>query len=126
MRPKVFLASQFFILSLFFSVLFDPVGIGYFLMGLVWIFSKKLAYFEVLATFILKGNYGFVMAYVPAVAAWYQKILPGVPHSTMMILLSIVATSGFLYGAYLGVKLSGRIVTKALKKYGPDLLGMTQ
>lgn len=123
LKPRTFLSSQFFILSLAFSVFFDPIGISYFLLGVVWMFSKRLAYFEVLAIFVLKGEYGFLFL-APSIEHFYSSLT--IP-AFSIIIKAIVPPEiilGFLYGSILAVQISGKLVRNQIRRKAPDLLGM--
>jgi hypothetical protein len=113
MKPKTFLAAQFFILSLSFSAFFDPIGISYLLMGVVWMFSKKLAYLEVGLIFLLKAEYSW--AFLVPMSAIPLAIRPIIPVEAMI---------AFIYGGILAVGVSGRIIVIELKRKAPDLLGL--
>jgi hypothetical protein len=113
MKPKTFLAAQFFILSLSFSAFFDPIGISYLLMGVVWMFSKKLAYLEVFLVFLFKAEYSW--AFLIPMSAIPVVIRPIIP---------IEAIGAFLWGAILAVGISGKIIMLELKRKAPDLLGL--
>jgi hypothetical protein len=120
MNPRTFLSSQFFILSFAFSVFFDPVGISYFMLGVVWMFNKKLAYFETLAIFLWKGSYGIVFL-SSSIEQLYQK---GPFFEAFKAILPAEIVLAFLYGAILAVQISGKLVRQQIARKAPDLLGM--
>jgi hypothetical protein len=119
MNPRTFLSSQFFILSFAFSVFFDPIGISYFLLGVVWVFNKKLAYFETLAIFLWKGQYAIFF-----LSPMLDPLYNGAFSEVFRTIMRIEIVPAFLYGSILAVQLSGKLVRQQLKKKAPDLLGM--
>lgn len=124
MKPRTLLSSQFFILSLAFSVFFDPIGISYFLLGVVWMFSKRLAYLEVLAIFVLKGSYGFALL-SPGLEKVYSGWTSNPAISTIFkIIVPPEIIGAFLYGAILAVQISGKLIKAQIARKAPDLLGM--
>jgi hypothetical protein len=118
-----FVAAQFFILSLSFSLFFDPIGISYFLIGLVYMLSRKLAIFEVVIVFFLKGEF----AYAFTAPAWTQSLVTA-PNllsfkPVIQTILWFYIPIAFLFGAILAVQTSAKIVKSKLRKKAPDLLG---
>jgi hypothetical protein len=121
MNPRTFLSSQFFILSFAFSVFFDPVGISYFMFGIVWMFNKKLAYFETLAIFLWKGSYGIVFLSSATVQEFYGT---GPLSQIFKEIVPAEIVLAFLYGAILAVQISGKLVRQQIARKAPDLLGI--
>jgi hypothetical protein len=119
MKPRTFLSSQFFILSFAFSVFFDPVGISYFMLGVVWMFNKKLAYFETLAIFLWKGSYGIVF-----LSSSIEQFYKGPFSEAFKAIVPAEIVLAFLYGAILAVQISGKLVRQQVARKAPDLLGM--
>src|SRR5712664_1424274 len=112
MKPRNFLSSQFFILSFAFSVFFDPIGISYFMFGVVWMFNKKLAYFETLAIFLWKGSYGIVFLSSGIEQAFYQ----GPFNQAFHTIVPVEIVLAFLYGAILAVQISGKLVRQQIAR----------
>lgn len=122
MKPLIFLSAQFFLLTLSFTLFFDPVGISFFLLGLVWILNKKLAYLEVFVIFILKGQFGYMIASLDFMVAQMP-----VSVRTLFWLrpfLTVYMGAGFFYGSTMAVKLSGKLVKRQIKRKAPDLVEM--
>lgn len=122
MKPLVFVAAQFFLLSLSFSLFFDPIGISYFLIGVVWILNRNLAYAEIIIEFLAKGQWSWLF-FAPAITTFFPH-LPSryVPLVTDVVYVEILLAA--LFGASLAVGLSGKIVLKQIRKKAPDILGI--
>lgn len=120
MKSLPLVALQFFILSFVFQVFFDPIGIGYFLIGLVYIFNRKLAIAEVVGIFFLKGQYGYAFT----APAWANLTHNPSVQNIMTGALFIEIPAGWIIGAVMAVQISAKIVKMKIEKQAPDVLGM--
>lgn len=120
MKPLVFVAAQFFLLSLSFAVLFDPIGISYLMLGAVWILSHKLAYFESILIFLGRGGYGWSLT-----AQGFTPVFQASPLTSVILLaLPVYILISGLLGSMFSAKLSGSIIRHQIRKKAPDILGM--
>lgn len=113
-------ALQFFILSFMFKLFFDPIGIGYFLIGLVYLFNKKLAIAEILGIFFLKGEYGLAFT----APAWASLTHNPTVQTVMTQALFIEIPVAWCLGAIMAVQISAKILKMKIEKQAPDILGM--
>lgn len=116
--------AQFFLLSLSFAIIFDPIGISYFVIGLVWLFNHKLAYFEGLLIFVLKGQFGWAFA-SPVFLPLFPSASPFLLHIIRIILIFYIPAA-YILGICLSIAMSGSLVLRQIRKKAPDLLGMIQ
>lgn len=124
MKPLNFVTAQFFLLSLSFAVIFDPIGISYFLIGLVWLFNHKLAYFEGLLIFVLKGQFGWIFANSAFLPLFSEASPFQIRIISIFLLFEISIT--YMLGVLLAINMSGKFVNAQIRKKAPDLLGMIQ
>lgn len=111
---------QFFILSFTFQIFFDPIGIGYFLSGLVYIFNRKLAVAEILLVFLLKGEFGYAFT----APAWASLTHNPTIASIMTQALFIEIPLAWIAGAVMAVQISAKILKMKIRQHAPDVLGM--
>jgi len=121
-KPTVFVAAQFFILNLAFAMFFDPIGISFALLGMVWIMHHKLAYAEAIIIFVAKGGYGFAfiaggLMIVDANALGVTNVI-----SVLRPIVSAYALGCLFLGFAYAAKLSGQLLQHKLKRKAPDLL----
>lgn len=124
MKPLNMVTAQFFLLSLSFAVVFDPIGISYFLIGLVWLFNHKLAYFEGLLIFVLNGQFGWALT-SPVFLPLFPSASPFLLHIIRLVLVFYIPMA-YMIGVCFSIQMSGKFVLRQIRKKAPDLLGMIQ
>jgi len=116
----VFIAAQFFILSFALRMFFDPLGIAYFLVGVVYLLNKKLAIFEIVGIFLLKGEF----IWANTAPAWMSAIHDPALRSIAVSIMFVEIPMAWLLGAIIAVQISAKIMYLRLQRQAPDLLGM--
>lgn len=117
MKPLVFVAGQFFILGVVFTV-FDPIGISFAIDGIIWILDRRLAALFLFYEFVARNWFSIMFV---------QLNLNGISP----IAQSIIGMIGpfyfgacFLWGAWYGIGTLGKMIRSQLRKKAPDVLGM--